>query len=62
MHRVFLQDFGGLKLRLDEVLLQTLPHAIFGFGDLLDLLELVLIAVENRQRLPVIEQLEVESP
>ena len=60
VHRVLLQDLGGLKLRLDQVLLQTLPHAISGFGDLLDLLELVLIAIENRQRLRVIEQLEVD--
>jgi hypothetical protein len=60
VHRVLLQDFGGLELRFDQVLLQTLPHAIPGFGDPLDLLELVLIAIENRQRLRVIEQLEVD--
>jgi hypothetical protein len=59
VHRVLLQDFGGLKLRLDQVLLQTLTHAISGFGDLLDLLEFILIAIENRQRLSMIEQLEV---
>ncbi len=60
VHRVLLQDFGGLKLRLDQVLLQALTHAIPRFGDLLDLLELVLIAIENHQRLRVIEQLEVD--
>ena len=59
VHRMLLQDLGGLKLRLDHVLLQTLPHAIPGFRDLLDLPELVLIAIENRQRLRVIEQLEI---
>src|ERR1700722_19484231 len=59
VHRVLLQDLGGLELRFDQVLLQTLPHAILRFGDLLDLLELLLIAIENRQRLGVIEQLEI---
>src|SRR5271156_2385058 len=62
VHRVLLQDLGGLKLRLDQILLETLPHAIPGFSDLLDLLEFVLIASENRQRLRVIEQLEIDLP
>src|SRR5271170_4910623 len=60
MHRMLLQDLGGLELRLDQVLLQTLPQAISGFRDLLDRLELVLISIENRQRLRVIEQFEVD--
>ena len=60
VHRVLLQDLGGLELRLDQVLLQTLSQAIPGFCDLLDLLQLLLIAIENRQRLRVIEQLEVD--
>src|SRR5580700_6037299 len=59
VHRMLLQDLGGLKLRLDNVLLKTLTHAIPGFRDLLNLPELVLIAIENRQRLGVIEQLEI---
>ena len=59
MHRMLLQDLGCLKLRLDHVLLQTLPHAIPGFRNLLNLPQLVLIAIENRQRLRVIEQLEI---
>ncbi len=44
----------------DQVLLQTLSQAIPGFYDLLDLLQLLLIAIENRQRLCVIEKLEVD--
>src|ERR1039458_7501255 len=60
VHRLLLQNLGGLKLRLDQVLLQTLSQAIPGFYDLLDLSELLLIAIENRHRLRVIEQLEVE--
>src|SRR5260370_37690150 len=60
VHRMLLQDLSGLKLCLDQVLLETLTHAIPGSGDLLDLFELVLIAIENRQRLRVIEQLEVD--
>src|SRR5271154_1528453 len=60
VHRVLLQELGSLKLRLDQVLLQTLPQAIAGFGDLLDLSELILISIEDRQRLRVIEQLVVK--
>src|SRR5579863_7542916 len=60
MCRVLLLELGGLKLRLDQVLLQTLTYAIAGFGDLLDLLKLVLIAIENLQCFRVIEQLEVD--
>ena len=60
VHRVLLQDLGGLKLRLDQVLLQTLSQAIPGFCDLLDLSQLLLILIENRQRLGVIEKLEVD--
>ncbi|HEY1850579.1 MAG TPA: hypothetical protein VGG60_06080 [Candidatus Binataceae bacterium] len=60
VHRVLLQDFGGLKLRLDQILLQPLPDAVSRFSGLLDLLEFVLIAIENRQRLRMIEQLEVD--
>src|SRR5260370_12385419 len=59
VHRMLLQDLSGLKLCLDQVLLETLTHAIPGSGDLLDLFELILIAIENRQGLRVIEQLEV---
>src|SRR5258708_13557301 len=59
VHRMLLQNLSGLKLGLDQVLLQTLTQAIPGCGDLLDLLELVLIAIENRQSLRMIEQLEV---
>src|SRR5580698_4018495 len=54
VHRVLLEDLGGRKLRLDQVLLQTLTDATPRFGDLLDLLKLVLIAIENRQCLRVI--------
>src|ERR1019366_5259473 len=60
VHRLLLKDLGGLKLRLDQILLQTLSQAISGFNDLLDLSQLLLIAIENRQRLRVIEKLEVE--
>src|SRR5208282_1782110 len=60
VHRMLLQDLGGLKLRLDQVLLEALSEAIPGFGDLLDLSQLLLIAIENRQRLRVIEKLEVD--
>lgn len=57
---MLLQEFGGLKLRLDQVLLQALPETVAGLGDLLDLLELILIAIEDRQRLRVIEQFVLE--
>jgi hypothetical protein len=55
VHRVLFKDLGGLELRLDQVLLQTFSQAISGFGDLLDPLELGLIAIETLLYLCVIE-------
>src|SRR5882762_6634732 len=60
VHRVLLQDLGGLELRFDQVLLETLPNPIPGLGNLLDLLKFALMAIENLKRPPVIEQLEVD--
>src|SRR5882757_9752355 len=60
VHRVLLQDLSGLELRLDQVLLETLPNPIPGFGNLLYLLKFALIAIENLQRPSVVEQLEVD--
>src|SRR5258708_23994764 len=60
VHRMLLQDLSGRKLRLDDVLLQTLTYAISGFRDLLNLPQLALIAIENCERLGVIVQLEID--
>src|SRR5260370_8559615 len=59
LHRILLQNLGCMMLCLYQVLLEPLSHAIPGSVDLLDLFELILIAIENRQGLRVIEQLEV---
>src|SRR5208337_2660915 len=57
-----LEDCGHLELRLDDVLRERLADSVARLGYLLDLREFIACIVDDPERLPDKEQLEVRLP